>query len=387
MIKNSLSLLFRQSSTTSSYKYTSKLCYYSTSTTSSTTSTSNQFKDIESTLRFNNYGIHKPVMVNEVIDRLHLKDGHCYIDATFGLGGHTLNILDRCKGSFVIAVDRDPKIFELTAKIRETYQDRLITLHGNFSNLSQLLKERGLDTLKISGVLMDFGCSSLQLDSPDRGFSFRKDFDGPLDMRMNNTDTSTQRLTATDILNTFSNQQLRDIMYYYGEERHTLKVAHEIIRRRQYERIEKTSQLVDIIESCIPYPAAMKSISRIFRSLRMFVNDETGEIYRGMREAEKILAPGGNLVVISFHSIEDRIAKRFFRNRCAVKRSTLTPLQHDPSFEYVDGSQPLFPTDEEIEWNSRSKPAIVRSATRTSSSPLILDDKEDEYLIYRSNQQ
>ncbi|GAM28038.1 hypothetical protein SAMD00019534_112140 [Acytostelium subglobosum LB1] len=317
------------------------------------------------------FNIHKPVLLKQVIDRLHLKSGACYIDATFGLGGHSTSILDTCPDCFVIGIDRDPNVFNLTKQLRQRYKDRLITVQGPFSELSTLLKENNLHTIPISGILFDFGVSSYQLDSAERGFSFRKDLDGPLDMRMDN---QSSRLSAYEIVNGFNNRQLRDIMYYYGEERHTKKVAEEIIRRRSIAPIATTNQLVEIIESCIPYPAALKSISRIFRSLRMYVNDETGEVRKGLLEAEKILQPNGHLVAISFHSIEDRIVKRFLKNRKSA------------SFDFVDGSDPVYADEQEIEWNARSKPAVLRSAMRTQkpvANSKEVDGDEDDQLVFK----
>ncbi|EFA86697.1 hypothetical protein PPL_00499 [Heterostelium album PN500] len=310
------------------------------------------------------FNIHKPVLFREVIDRLRLKPGSCYIDCTFGLGGHTTGILDRQPDCYVIAFDRDPHVFELTKHLRQKYKDRLITIHGEFSRMSSLLAENGLSDLPIDGILFDFGVSSLQLDDPERGFSFRKDLYGPLDMRMNKDDSST--LSAFDIVNTFSIKRLRDIMYFYGEERHTKKIAEEIVLRRSIEPIRTTNELVAIIEKCIPYPAANKSISRIFRALRMYVNSETQEVKKGLLEAEKVLQPNGELVAISFHSIEDRIVKKFFQSR------------KNQSFVFPDGDDPVYAAPDELEWNPRSKPAILRSAQRTKSKPLANIQDQDQ---------
>eukprot|EP01133_Synstelium_polycarpum_P017454 gene17454-20827_t len=267
---------------------------------------------------------------------MRLRDGHCYVDATFGMGGHTINMLESCKGCYIIALDRDPNVFEMTRDIREKYKSRLITIQGEFSSMSSLLKQNNLSDVKISGILFDFGVSSYQLDTPSRGFSFRRDLDGPLDMRMNN-DAST--LSAYHIINSFSLKQLRDIMFYYGEEKHTKKVGEEIVKRRSEAPIETTGQ-----------------------AFRMFVNDETGEVQRGLREAETLLQPNGQLVAISFHSIEDRIVKKFLKHR------------NGHSFDSsIDSADPVYAQDDELDWNPRAKPAILRSAKRTSK-PVYQDD-------------
>ncbi|KYQ92252.1 hypothetical protein DLAC_07099 [Tieghemostelium lacteum] len=321
------------------------------------------------------YQIHKPVMYREVLQRLKVQPGSIIVDCTFGLGGHTRNILESCKSCYVIAIDRDPEVFDLTKDLRKQYSDRLITLPGQFSQLGSLLRENRLNNLKISGILFDYGCSSYQIDSPHRGFSFKKELEGPLDMRMNSHSSSS--LTAFQVINSFSESELRDIFYFLGEEKHTKMVTREILRIRQIAPIQTTSELVKIIESQIPYPAASKSISRIFRAIRMYVNDEIQEIEKGLKEAELVLEPNGHLVTISFHSIEDRIVKKFLQSTCTPSKfmdiDEYPQYPHDefkPSFEIDEFPQPLLPTTEEIEWNSRSASAILRSAKRTSAPPL-----------------
>eukprot|EP01132_Coremiostelium_polycephalum_P008605 gene8605-10593_t len=314
------------------------------------------------------YQIHKPVLIREVIERLKIKPGGIYIDGTFGLGGHSRKILETCDSCYVIGIDRDPSVFKFSESLRSQYKDRLITLNGNFGDLSSLLQQHQLHNLKISGILYDFGVSSYQIDSSDRGFSFKKDIEGPLDMRMNNEGSSS--LNASHIVNTFSGDALRDIFYYLGEEKHTKKITEEIISRRAKAPILTTLELVSIIEACMPYPAAAKTISKIFRALRMFVNDEIGEIKRGLLEAQKVLKPGGQLVAISFHSIEDRIAKQFLARCASPNHDDKFTSQYLPSFEFDEGSAPVLPKEDELRWNSRSRSAVLRSAKRTTNPPL-----------------
>jgi len=331
-----------------------------------------KYVDVE----YSSYEIHKPVLVKEVLRALNPSPGGIYIDTTFGLGGHTRAILDSCKDCFVIAIDRDTNVFELTKDLRTKYKDRLITLQGNFSNLSTLLKDNKLDKLKISGILYDFGVSSYQIDTADRGFSYKKELEGPLDMRMNNQ--SSHSITASHVLNTFSEKSLRDIFFVYGEEKHTKSIAAEIIKRRVNEPFLITSQLVNVVESCMPYPAAAKTISRIFRALRMFVNDEVNEIKRGLYQGELVLQDGAPLVAISFHSIEDRLLKRFIqRGVDPEKYDTDHQHQHgDASFDPhpIYSINPVYPTPEELKWNSRSDSAILRTAIRNSNPPLPFKD-------------
>ncbi|KAN0047651.1 hypothetical protein ACTA71_002035 [Dictyostelium dimigraforme] len=308
---------------------------------------------------YESYKIHKPVFIREVLEILNPQPNKVYIDATFGMGGHTRGILETCKDCYVIAFDRDPKVFEMTKPLRSEFKDRLITINSTFSSMKSALKENNLNHIKISGILYDFGVSSYQIDTADRGFSFKKELEGPLDMRMNQ---NSSQLTAYDVINTFSEKDLRDIFFYYGEEKHTKNIANEILRKRQIEPIKNTNDLVKIIEASIPYPMALKTISRVFRSLRMFVNDELNEIKVGLTQGEELLEPDSPLLAISFHSIEDRIVKQFLN-----KYSTID----QPTFKFSPGyKSPIFPSKEELEWNPRSKSAILRTAIRTSNKPI-----------------
>ncbi|KAK5581132.1 hypothetical protein RB653_001160 [Dictyostelium firmibasis] len=308
---------------------------------------------------FESYKIHKPVFIKEVLEILNPQPNKIYIDATFGMGGHTRGILETCKDCYVIAFDRDPKVFDMTKSLRTEFKDRLITINSTFSSMRSALKEKNLSHLKISGILYDFGVSSYQIDTADRGFSFKKELDGPLDMRMNQ---NSSQLSAFDIVNTFSEKDLRDIFFYYGEEKHTKNIANEIIRKRQIEPIKNTNDLVKIIESSIPYPMALKTISRVFRSLRMFVNDELNEIKVGLTEGEELLEPNSPLLAISFHSIEDRIVKQFLNKFTTID---------EPTFKFSPNlKSPIFPSEEELEWNPRSKSAVLRTAIRTSNKPI-----------------
>ncbi|EAL65220.1 hypothetical protein DDB_G0284343 [Dictyostelium discoideum AX4] len=308
---------------------------------------------------YESYKIHKPVFIKEVLEILNPQPNKVYIDATFGMGGHSRGILETCKDCYVIAFDRDPKVFEMTKPLRSEFKDRLITINSTFSSMRSALKEKNLDHLKISGILYDFGVSSYQIDTADRGFSFKKELEGPLDMRMNQ---NSSQITAYDIINTFSEKDLRDIFFYYGEEKHTKNIANEILRKRKIEPIKNTSDLVKIVESSIPYPMALKTISRVFRSLRMFVNDELNEIKIGLTQGEQLLEPNSPLLAISFHSIEDRIVKQYLNKYTTIEEPT---FKFSPTYK-----SPIFPSKEELEWNPRSKSAILRTAIRTSNKPI-----------------
>lgn len=247
---------------------------------------------------------HSPVMVEEVLQHLIWRAGGCYVDATVGAGGHAEAILRRDPRARVMGIDADPAALELAQKRLQVFGQRFQVFHSNFKNVASLFKDQSLSW--IDGIVADLGVSSMQLDSPERGFSFLHE--GPLDMRM---DTGgTQR--AEDILNTFSERDLADLIYRFGEERFSRRIAREIVRRRP---LRSTTQLAAIIARCYPHRGRQRlhPATRTFQALRIFVNDEMGALERFLGDIPPLLTPRGRAVLISFHSLEDRLVKQAFR--------------------------------------------------------------------------
>ncbi len=247
---------------------------------------------------------HVPVLIGKIIEAVAPVSGR-WLDGTLGAGGYTRALLD-AGAEHVIGVDRDPLALELAADWGKPYGDRLSLFHGTFSTLDQAT-DRPLD-----GITLDLGVSSMQLDLAERGFSFMRD--GPLDMRM-----SQDGVSAADLVNGASEEVLADILYHYGEERASRRIARAIGTARKTAPIETTQALVKIIESCLPRPKPGQShpATRSFQALRIAVNDEFGQLAEGLEAAERVLAPGGWLAVVTFHSMEDRVVKRFFQARSA----------------------------------------------------------------------
>ena len=278
---------------------------------------------------------HQPVMPSEVLAALAVRAHHWYVDGTFGAGGHTRAILDA--GGRVLAIDRDPQV----ARHRPSHQDatRFRLVQGDFRHLDRVVAGAGI--APVAGVLLDLGISSMQLDEPERGFAFRQE--GPLDMRMGAAGE-----TAADVVNDSSFEELAGIIYRYGEERHSRRIARAVVRAREQAPIETTGQLADIIAAAFP-PGRRREhpARRTFQALRIHVNDELGALEEALEAAERVLEPGGRLVVISYHSLEDRIVKRAFRDRPAL----------EPIYK-----KPLRPTEEESAGNPRSRSAKLRAA-------------------------
>lgn len=309
---------------------------------------------------------HIPVMLEEVLTHLAPKDGEVYVDGTFGAGGYTSAFLDSSDCT-VIAIDRDPSALAAASPLKEKYGARLILLHGCFGDALDLVRTAGYE--RINGFVLDVGVSSMQIDRPDRGFSFRED--GPLDMRM---DTSGDGKTAADIVNTHSEKDLADIIYQYGEERHSRRIARRIIEERTEEPVKTTARLADIVRSVVPKSQKDKidPATRTFQALRIAVNDEIGELGRALSAAESLLAPGGRLLVVSFHSLEDGTVKNFLYERSGraggISRH-LPVLQMQealPTF-ILSPRKALKPSEKEIKNNSRSRSARLRCAVRTDA--------------------
>jgi 16S rRNA (cytosine1402-N4)-methyltransferase len=308
---------------------------------------------------------HAPVLMSAVLTALAAKDGEHYIDCTFGAGGYSRGMLSSAN-CFLLALDRDPLARELAADLIQTQPKRFRFEPSPFSRLAEVAENAGF--VPADAVVFDLGVSSMQLDEASRGFSFMRD--GPLDMRM-----SGEGLSAADVVNSYDEADIADILYRLGEERRSRALARAIVKRREAEPITRTRQLADLIASVIGHPpgAAKHPATRSFQALRLFVNDELGELVEGLAAAEKILAPGGRLIAVTFHSLEDRIVKSFLAERSGGKGrpSRHLPDQVDvrePSFRLVK-RKPVEPDAAEIAANPRSRSARLRSAIRLDAPP------------------
>ncbi len=305
-------------------------------------------------------GGHVPVLLDEVLEALAPRDGAIYVDATFGAGGYSRAILDSADCA-VWGLDRDPEAIAEGRSLAESYDGRLTLVEGRFGEMDDLVTARPID-----GIALDLGVSSMQLDRPERGFSFRAD--GPLDMRMGGSGPS-----AADLVNGCPEAELADIIYRYGEERRSRRIARAIVEARRSERIERTLQLAEIVRAAVkPRGETIHPATRTFQALRIAVNDELAEIDAGLAAAERLLAPGGRLAVVAFHSLEDRKVKSFLRTRSgALPRTSrhlpaTTQVDRAPTFELLlKGARK--PTATEISVNPRARSARLRAARRTSA--------------------
>jgi 16S rRNA (cytosine1402-N4)-methyltransferase len=316
---------------------------------------------------------HIPVLLSEVIASLRPVDGATYIDATFGAGGYSRAILEAADCS-VLALDRDPSAILGARALKDVFGDRLTLLESRFSELDLVAREQ--EVPPVDGIVLDIGVSSMQLDEAERGFSFQAD--GPLDMRM-----SSSGLSAADVVNETDEEDLARILYVLGEERRSRAIARAIVKERAVEQITTTRALAELVSRAVGgrrgddrHPA-----TQTFQALRIYVNDELGELARGLAAAERILKPGGRLVVVTFHSLEDRIVKRFFNERAGKESRGSRHLPEQsvkfsaPSFEIVN-SRPLTPSKAELEVNPRARSARLRSAVRTGAPSWPLDEDE-----------
>jgi 16S rRNA (cytosine1402-N4)-methyltransferase len=310
------------------------------------------------------------VMLSEVLEALEPKAGEIIVDGTFGAGGYTGAILAAADCQ-VIAIDRDPEAFRLSAALVERYPHRLVTVHARFSEMVDIAAHEAIGA--VSGVVLDLGVSSMQLDEAERGFSFMKE--GPLDMRM-----SRHGQTAADLVNTLPEQQLAEIIGKLGEERRARAIAKAIAARRAEAPILTTRDLAEIVTRVLgrKRDEAKHPATRTFQGLRLYLNDELGELARGLSAAERLLKAGGRLVVVTFHSLEDRIAKRFFASRSAPPAQPSRHLPQSgtetfaPSFRLLS-RRPLEPNQREIAANPRARSARLRAAERTASPAHPLD--------------
>jgi 16S rRNA (cytosine1402-N4)-methyltransferase len=306
---------------------------------------------------------HVPVLLAEAMEALDPRAGGLYVDGTFGAGGYSRALLDR--GARVIALDRDPSAIRAGEKLKASSGGRLELVEARFGELDEAVKRLGVDA--VDGIVLDIGVSSMQLDEAARGFSLR--FDAPLDMRMGGSGRS-----AADILRDEDEATIADILFHYGEERASRRIARAIVADRETKPYTSTLELAGMIARVAParrgeltHPA-----TRAFQALRIAVNDELGELVHGLSAAERLLMPGGRLVVVTFHSLEDRIVKQFLatrsgRGRAASRRLPGEPAEAEPTFEVRRG-QPIEASEAEISANPRSRSAKLRFGVRTSAS-------------------
>ena len=312
-------------------------------------------------------GAHEPVMEREVVEALDPIAGGVYVDATFGGGGHARAIL-RSADCSLIGIDRDPDVIKRGLSRAAGHEGRVRLVQGCFGDLCELLQR--YEVTQVDGVTFDIGVSSMQLDQSERGFSFLRD--GPLDMRM-----SRSGLSAADVVNRLGEEELAQVIAVYGEEKRARIIARAIITARMRRPLERTGELADVVCS-VTGGRAHHPATKTFQALRILVNNEIGELERGLAAAEQILKPGGRLAIIAFHSLEDRVVKKFLQDRCrkasgsGVSRHRPAPSSTQesraPSFRLLF-SRPRRPGKDECARNRRARSARLRAAERTSSEP------------------
>ena len=283
--------------------------------------------------------LHFPVMVNEVVAFLEPKNKKLYLDCTFGQGGYSKKILESAKCN-VFAIDRDIKSKKYADNFRDTFKTRFVFYNNKFSELYSLIKKQKIKAF--DGIVLDLGISNTQLNDPKRGFSFTNN--GPLDMRMNNVK---DKLTAEIIINEFEEKELSDIFFYYGEERNSRRIAKSIIEFRKKKKIDSTMLLSQIIQKInnnkFKHPA-----TRVFQALRIFINEELNELENILKISPQILNKNSKIIIVAFHSLEDRIIKNFFKN----------------NYFRIITKKPITPSENEIKNNPRSRSAKLRVAER-----------------------
>ena len=309
---------------------------------------------------------HIPVLLGPILERVAPVRG-VWLDGTLGAGGYARGLLE-AGAELLLGIDRDPLALDMAKEWGKPYGERLRVVGGTFSDLDTLAGE------PLDGVVLDLGVSSMQLDLPERGFSFMKD--GPLDMRMSQSGPS-----AADIVNSEDETALADILYHYGEERASRRIAKAIVRAREEAPITTTLELAKLVEGCLPRskPGQSHPATRSFQALRIAVNAEYEELFNGLLAAERALKPGGLLAVVTFHSVEDRMVKRFFQHRAGktgrANRYAPETAEVETQFELVT-RKAVGPDDEELAENPRSRSARLRVARRTAAEPVAISGKE-----------
>lgn len=330
----------------------------------------NAARDMEASGGSDHSARHVPVLIEEVLGALGPVENGIFIDGTFGAGGYSRAILE--SGAAVIAIDRDASAIAAGADLKNQSGDRLTLVEGNFSDLDAVAREHGHE--KVDGVVLDIGVSSMQIDDPARGFSFMND--GPLDMRMGREGPS-----AGEIVNLMEARDLARVIAILGEEKRARAVAAAIARARQDRRITSTVELAEIVAGAVGRRASDKihPATRTFQALRIFVNRELDELAEALCASERILGDGGRLVVVSFHSLEDRIVKRFLAGRSATRpagsRHRPEPEIAPPTFELLTRGA-VTPSTEETRTNPRARSARLRAARRNAAPPRPFDGTE-----------
>lgn len=299
---------------------------------------------------------HIPVLLHPVLETLLNGNGGVFIDGTFGAGGYTRAILKAHPDNCVIGFDRDPSAVLTAQKVVQDYEGRFRFIQDCFGNMAQHVIE------KVDGIVLDIGVSSMQIDEAQRGFSFR--LDGPLDMRM-----AQEGLSAKDVVNTFKESEIADILFKYGEEKASRRIAAAIVRARMQKEIETTAQLADVVHKVMPRPKdGSDSAMRTFQALRIYVNDELGELERALLASLKLLKPNGRLVVVSFHSLEDRIIKNFmmrYAGRTPNVNRHMPVGMTEPILFQIMTKKPIVADAKELALNPRAHSAKLRAAFRT----------------------
>lgn len=299
---------------------------------------------------------HIPVLLKEVLGYLDCRSGGLFIDGTFGAGGYTRAMLNANPGVHVIGFDRDPNTLGTADQMMTDFNGRFTFIHDCFGNMAQHVRNQ------VDGIVLDLGVSSMQIDQPERGFSFRSE--GPLDMRM-----AQRGISAQEVVNSFPEQEIAHILFRYGEEKASYRIAAAVVQARQKAPITTTAQLADIIHRVMPRPKdGSDSAMRSFQALRIFVNDELGELERALKASIDLLKPSGRLVVVSFHSLEDRLVKNFLIHHSALRphnnRHAMTEMTEEPILFEVLTKKPIVAGEEELACNPRAHSAKLRAARR-----------------------
>jgi 16S rRNA (cytosine1402-N4)-methyltransferase len=306
---------------------------------------------------------HVPVMLNEVITHLDPKEGEVYVDCTFGAGGYTEAILNKANCT-VYAIDQDPNVIPTANALKHIYNNRFHFIHGNFADMHSLLASQGIT--KVDGIVMDIGVSSMQLDQAERGFSFMQN--GPLDMRMN----SRNGMSAADFINTASESEIADVIYKFGDERKSRAIARKIIEQRKLSAISTTLELANIVRSVVRKSPKDKidPATRTFQAIRIYINDELNSLAKALNTAYSLLVNYGRLVVVSFHSLEDKIVKSFITQHIATNKGL---NRHIPALNQAESvlatlhqltRGAIAPSDDEVRANPRARSAKLRAVRR-----------------------